>query len=42
MGKVIYKGMAAPDDPIYTGELFIGARLTEQVSTSKIKLDMRS
>ena len=27
MGKVIYKGMAGPGHPIYTGELMVGARL---------------
>jgi hypothetical protein len=34
MSKVILKEMAGPDNPIYTGELFIGARL---ISRAEVK-----
>jgi hypothetical protein len=30
MAKVIYKGTAGKGNPIYTGELIIGARLTSR------------
>lgn len=31
MGKVIFLPEPTPDDPIYSGELFIGARFTTRV-----------
>lgn len=36
MAKVIYKGPAKPDNPIYTGELFIGARITGPAETRTV------
>ena len=37
MGRVIVYPMAGPGHPIYTGELFIGARIAEHVSTIENK-----
>lgn len=44
MSKVILKEMAGPDNPIYTGELFIGARLTSraEVKTADPKPEMKN
>jgi hypothetical protein len=37
MGKVTIQPMASPDDPIYTGELSIGARLTQPTKSAGTK-----
>lgn len=36
MAKVTYKGPAKPDNPIYTGELFIGARIIGPAETRTV------
>lgn len=38
MGKVIVKGMAGPNSPIYTGELMIGTRLTKSEDPVRAKI----
>jgi hypothetical protein len=44
MGKVTVKVTAGPGNPIYTGELFIGARFTSraEVETADPKPEMKN